>query len=68
MVNDVIQGQLDMGVIEKIPDLTSFMIENLTCSFLAHMPIFKLERSSTKCRVVYMSNLAGIDKIPPFIV
>ena len=47
----------DLGIIEKIDDLQSYITDNPACSFLPHMPIFKLNRESTKCRVVFLSNL-----------
>lgn len=45
------------GIIEKIYNLPQFIEENPTCSFLPHMPIIKLNKESTKCRMVFMSNL-----------
>ena len=49
---------LNIGAIEKIHDLDAFMEEFPNCSFLAHMAIIKLGHESTKCRIVYLSNLA----------
>ena len=57
MIDAVFKEQLDAGVIEKIQDLDEFLETNPESSFLAHMPIFKLNRETTKTRVVYMSNL-----------
>ena len=57
MVDAVIKEQLESKVIEPIKDLDKFLIENPNCSFLAHMPIFKEKSNTTKCRVVYLSNL-----------
>ena len=33
------------------------MIEHPECSFMPHMPIIKLNRETTKCRNVFLSNL-----------
>ena len=57
MVNDVITEQLSLKIIEPIPDLNEFLSENPDCSFLAHMPVIKMNNNSTKCRVVFLSNL-----------
>ena len=58
MVDAVFKEQEEMGIIEKIPNLNNFLEEHPEASFLAHMPIFKLQRQTTKCRVVYLSNLS----------
>ena len=47
----------DLGIIEAVND-ENFISENPTCSFLAHMPIFRLGKESTKCRIVFLSNLS----------
>ena len=58
MVDQVIQDQLKKGVIEKIDNLDSFIKNTPGHSFLAHQPIFKLDRLSTKARIVYLSNIS----------
>ena len=58
MVDDVISDQVSKGVVELIPNLNSFIKETPNCSFLGHMPIFKLSRETTKCRIVFLSNLS----------
>ena len=57
MVDEVIKEQVDMGIIERIPNLEDFLRNHPEASFLAHMPIFKLNKETTKCRIVYLSNL-----------
>ena len=57
MVDEVIREQIDSNVIEPIDDLDEFLKNNRDCSFLAHMPVFKASSNTTKCRVVYLSNL-----------
>lgn len=57
MYDDVFKEQLQLGIIEQIPDLPAFLEEHPSSSFLPHMGVFKLGRESTKCRVVYLSNL-----------
>jgi len=52
-----------LKIIERIPNLEQFMKENPTCSFLPHMEIFRPHKDTTKCRMVFMSNLC--DKSPP---
>ena len=57
LVHNAIKEQVDMWFIEKIPNLENYIEEHQDCSFLAHMPIVKLSRETTKCRVVFLSNL-----------
>jgi len=58
MYNDVFIQQRESGVIEKITNLTEFMQDHPECSFLPHMGVFRMQHESTKCRVVFLSNLA----------
>ena len=57
MMDATIKDQLAKGVVGKIDDLDSLRAHK-NYSFLAHMPIIKLDRSTTKCRIVYLSNLS----------
>lgn len=57
MVDKVIKDQLETGIISRIDDLDDFINEHPKCSFLGHMPIFKMNKETTKCRVVYLSNI-----------
>lgn len=57
MVDKVFKDQLDQGILKLIPNLNNFMNENPQCSFLGHMPIFKMNKETTKCRIVLLSNL-----------
>ena len=61
MIDKVFREQQSLGIIEKIPDLDKFIELHPECSFLAHLPVFKLDRDTTKTRVVYLSNLSGSD-------
>ena len=63
MVNKVIKDQLDSNVIEQIDDLAAFVNKNPDCKFLSHMPVFKPSSNTTKCRVVYLSNLSEKDRL-----
>ncbi|XP_068215919.1 uncharacterized protein [Palaemon carinicauda] len=62
MVNDVFKEQQNLGIIEKIEDINSFINEHPEASFLPHMPVFKMARDTTKCRVVFLSNLCEKNK------
>ena len=55
--DDVIQDQLREGIVEKIPDLREFLEENPNASFLPHSAVIRESSSTTKCRVVFLSNL-----------
>lgn len=61
LVDQTIKDQLHSGIIEKIDNINQFIDENPCCSFLPHMPIFKFDRETTKCRIVFLSNLNQID-------
>ncbi|XP_068247877.1 uncharacterized protein [Palaemon carinicauda] len=62
MVNDLFKEQQNLGIIEKIEDINSFINEHPEASFLPHMPVFKMARDTTKCRVVFLSNLCEKNK------
>lgn len=61
MVDKVFRDQEKIGVIEKVENFEKFLVENPNHSFLPHMGVFKLDRDTTKCRVVYLSNLCEKD-------
>ena len=58
MYDDVIKDQLSKGIVRRVDDIASYVRDHPTCSFLPHMGIFRMTHDSTKCRVVYLSNLA----------
>ena len=60
-MDEVFQNQLKTGVIEKIENANQFRIEHPEFSFFPFMPIFKLERETTKCRIVFLSNICEKD-------
>lgn len=57
MYNEVFKKQVEEGIIEKIDNLPKYLEDHPVHSFLPHMGVFKPDRESTKCRVVYLSNL-----------
>ncbi|XP_064110021.1 uncharacterized protein LOC135217910 [Macrobrachium nipponense] len=62
LVDNCIKEQLKEGIIEPILDLEVFKAEYPNYSFLPHMPVFKPERETTKCRIVFLSNLQESSK------
>lgn len=58
LVDETLREQENVGIIERVFNIESFKKEYPQYSFLAHMPIFRLEKSTSKCRVVYLSNIA----------
>jgi len=56
-VDAVFREQRELGVIELIPDLDAYLSEHPEACFIGHMPVFRPDKDSTKCRVVYLSNL-----------
>ena len=57
MYDSVFREQEELGFIERINNLDDFLMDHPEASFLCHFGVFKLDRESTKCRVVFMSNL-----------
>ena len=57
MYDAVFREQEDVGVIERIEDVEGFLKSHPEHSFLPHMGVFKPGRETTKCRVVFLSNL-----------
>ena len=58
MYDRVFKEQEDLGIIEKIDNLDSFLLEHPEASFLCHMGVFRMDHISTKCRIVFLSNMA----------
>ncbi|XP_068209115.1 uncharacterized protein [Palaemon carinicauda] len=65
MIDEVFKEQEQLGIIERVSNLEQFLEENPQHSFLPHMPLFKMDRESTKCRNVFLSNLCESDKDKP---
>ena len=63
LVDQVIKEQLEAGIIECVPDLDLFKAEYPNYAFLSHMPVFKPDRNTTKCRIVFLSNLKEAGKL-----
>jgi len=57
LTNDVFKDQVSNGIIEPIENFEEFKIDNPNYSFLPHMSIFKLDKQTTKCRIVNLSNM-----------
>ena len=68
MVDSVFREQEELGIIERIEDITAFMQEHPECSFLPHMAIFKPDRDTTKVRAVFLSNLCEKTASEPYAV
>ncbi|XP_068227922.1 uncharacterized protein [Palaemon carinicauda] len=56
-IDMVFKEQADAGIIERIENLDKFKKEHPESSFMPFMGIFKPDRETTKCRVVFLSNL-----------
>ena len=56
-MDKLFRDQQMLGIIEKMDNINQFKLEHPEHSFMGHMPVFKLNRSNTKCRIVYSSNL-----------
>ena len=67
LLNDNILELQSIGIIERIPNLNQYLEENPTCIFLLHMPIFKPHKETTKCRMVFLSNLSEKNESHPTI-
>lgn len=58
LIDQTFREQEESGIIERIDNLEEYLNEHPGSSFLPHMPIFKFGRDTTKCRVVFLSNLS----------
>ena len=58
MYDDTFRQQEELGIIERINNLDAFLLEHPEASFLCHMGVFRMSHESTRCRVVFLSNLA----------
>ena len=57
MIDEVIRYQKDNGIIELIENKEQFEKEVPNHSYLAHMAVFRMQKESSKVRLVYLSNL-----------
>ena len=62
LYDDVIKEQENSNIIEKIDNIEQHLQKDPNCAFLAHMGIFKSSSETTKCRVVYLSNICEKSK------
>ena len=68
LYNNVFEEQKTLGMIEKVENLDDFISKNKMCSFMPHMGVYKLNRETTKCRVVFLANLAENNPSKPITV
>ena len=68
LMDESFKEQERLGIIERIDNLEQFLREHPEHSFLPHMGVFKLDRETTKCRVVYLSNLSQKDSSKPMTI
>ncbi|XP_068243248.1 uncharacterized protein [Palaemon carinicauda] len=68
MMDEVFREQENLGIIKRVDNLPEFLKENPNFSFLPHMPIFRMDKESTKCRIVYLLNLSEKDTHKPMTV
>jgi len=55
LYDKVFREQAGSGMIEKVADVEKFIEEHPTCSFMPHMGVFRMNRDTTKCRLVFLS-------------
>ena len=68
MIDSVFREQEALGIIERIDNPEQYLQENPQYSFLPHMPVFRPDRDTTKCRNVFLSNLCEPDSTQPMTV
>ena len=68
LMDESFKDQEKLGIIERIDNLDQFLEEHPEHSFMPHMGVFKLDRATSKCRVVYLSNLCQKDSKKPMTV
>ena len=59
MIDNVFSEQVKMGIIQKVNNVDKIINSGIPYSYLAHMPVFRLDKPSSPCRVVFLSNLNG---------
>lgn len=55
LMDEAFKEQENLDIIERVDD--DYLTQFPSHSYLPHMPVFKLDRETTKCRIVYLSNL-----------
>ena len=68
LIDDAFKEHEQLGIIEKVPNLEQFLEDNPQYSFLPHMTVFKMDRETTKCRNVFLSNPCELDPSYPMTV
>ena len=58
LTDEVFKTQLSSGIIDEICDIDGYLKDYPTATFMPHMSIVKLDRLTTKTRVVYLSHLS----------
>ena len=61
LMDQTIKDQVKAGIIEGVDNIDQFLLEHPEHSFLPHMGVFKLDRETTKCRIVFLNNLCEKD-------
>ena len=61
LMDETIKTQEKEGIIERIENLPEFLKDHPSHSFLPHMGVFRMDRETTKCRIVFLSNLCERD-------
>lgn len=62
LMDGSISEWLENGFIEEVTNIEDFRAQNPDHSFLSHMGVFRPDRETTKCRVVFLSNLCERNK------
>ena len=57
LYNETISKQIEAKTIEKIEDIDQYLEEHPTAAYIPHMGVYKMDRETTKCRIVLLSNL-----------
>ena len=68
MIDEVFKEQERLGIIKKMENLPKFLEEHPNYSFIPHMPIFRMDKETSKCRNVFLSNLSETDHTKPMTI
>ncbi|KAG0427729.1 hypothetical protein DMUE_5879, partial [Dictyocoela muelleri] len=60
--DNVINEQLENGIIQPVENINVLKNKN-DISFIAHNAVFREDVETTKCRIVYLSNICEKDKL-----
>ena len=57
MMDAVFREQRETCIIKRVENLSKFLEEDPNYSFLPHIPVFQIDKESTKCRMFFFRSI-----------